>query len=326
MARIEIDYNKVYHSKFDGDYIIIEEVKNYKDSNRKVIIKWLETGNKQEVYLGSIIKQSIRDKSKRKIDYNKIYHSNNYGDFIILEQTRSKNGHKMVKISFIDTGTILEVRFSDVLSGNLKDPYRKTICDVACIGNASSYHIAYNMWLSMIHRCYDKNCDTYQRYGKFGVTVCDKWLCFEYFLEDLIFIDNYNEWVNNPSMYHIDKDYKQQNLPLCDRVYSLETCCFLPAADNVCVARFEHKTESSNSQYLGVRKISDNGYNAFMSINGVYKNLGLFAKEELAACAYNNAANFYYGGTRQILNNVNAIDPNILIKYDKKPKEMCKII
>lgn len=259
---------------------------------------------------------------KRKgINYTKIYDSLHYGKFIILNQIESKNGHRMVNIKFIDTGSIIECRHSDAVKGNVKDPYRKTICNVACIGRASSYHMAYNMWLSMIHRCYGTKYNTYSRYGGRGIRVCDKWLCFEYFVSDLPMIENYEYWIKDPSLYAIDKDLKQSNIPINERIYSVETCYFIPIIDNTCLARVQH----SNSKYIGVRKLSDNSFKAIMSVNGEFKNLGVYPTEDLAAIAYNNAAKFYYPN-RQIFNNIEYLDPSIIIDANKRPKEMCKII
>lgn len=326
MSRIEIDYNKIYHSKFDGDYIIIKEIQS-KNNTRMVIIRWLETGNEQEVQLSLAINCSIRDRKKREIDYNKVYHSNNYGDFKILRRLENnKSNHKMVEVEFIDTGTIIPVRYCDALSGNIKDYYRKTMCGVACIGMASSYHPAYNMWEGMIHRCYDSKHCNYNRYGAKGVTVCEKWLCFEYFLEDLPLIDGYENWIINPSLYHFDKDYKQQGIPYDKKVYSLETCCFLQASDNIALARLDQNIRNNKScKYIGARQVSENAFNAFISVNNEYHDLCTYQTEDMAAAAYNNACNFYYNN-RQILNNVPYIQPDELIKYAIRKKEMCIII
>lgn len=326
MARIEIDYNKIYHSKFDGDYIILKELPKHINS-RMVLIKWLETGNEQEVTLGAAIKEELRDKKKREINYNKIYHSNNYGDFKILRRLENnKTNHIMVEVEFIDTGTIIPVRYCDALSGNIKDYYRKTMCGVACIGMASSYHPAYNLWEGIIHRCYDPKCSSYNRYGAKGVTVCEKWLCFEYFLEDLPLIDGYYNWVMCPGLYHIDKDFKQQNIPYDKKIYSLETCCFLQASDNIFLARLENNNRrDSICKYVGVRKINDSSFNTYINIGGIYRDLLTYPTEEMAAAAYNNACDYYYEN-KQMFNDVPYIQPDILIQNAKSKKEMCIII
>lgn len=43
----------------------------------------------------------------------------------------------------------------------------------------------YNTWKSMIARCLHEAHDAYPLYGGAGITVCDKWLEYEGFLEDM---------------------------------------------------------------------------------------------------------------------------------------------
>lgn len=50
------------------------------------------------------------------------------------------------------------------------------------VSGASS---VYRTWMAMINRCRNKRCDCYSRYGGRGITVCERWLKFEDFLEDM---------------------------------------------------------------------------------------------------------------------------------------------
>lgn len=43
----------------------------------------------------------------------------------------------------------------------------------------------YRIWKTMKQRCCDKNFKAYQRYGAVGITVCDDWLKFENFYNDM---------------------------------------------------------------------------------------------------------------------------------------------
>ena len=43
----------------------------------------------------------------------------------------------------------------------------------------------YVKWYSIKARCYNKNNDSYKNYGARGITVCDKWLNFEGFYDDM---------------------------------------------------------------------------------------------------------------------------------------------
>lgn len=53
-------------------------------------------------------------------------------------------------------------------------------------GGRSPQFPEYTTWASMKQRCYDRNNQSYPRYGGRGITVCDRWKnSFENFLEDM---------------------------------------------------------------------------------------------------------------------------------------------
>lgn len=57
------------------------------------------------------------------IDYDKIYHSNNNGDFKIIEDAgKTERSRKLVKIKFIKTGTEKIVRYDLAINGAVSDP------------------------------------------------------------------------------------------------------------------------------------------------------------------------------------------------------------
>ena len=43
----------------------------------------------------------------------------------------------------------------------------------------------YNTWYGMLRRCFDEDHDSYEDYGGRGITVCDKWLDIDGFIEDM---------------------------------------------------------------------------------------------------------------------------------------------
>lgn len=253
------------------------------------------------------------------IDYNKIYNSNNYGPFKIIDETRIDGyDRRAVVIQFINTGTIETVPYSQAMAGRVKDVYMPKIAGIACIGHATCYHPAYVIWRNMIFRCYNINSQDYINYGAKGVKVCQKWLCFEFFIEDLPFIDGYENWVNNPNMYHLDKDYKQEGVPTNMKIYSLETCCFLNRSDNIALS--DH-----NDKFIGLEPIPSGNVRVRPRINNVRYPIGLFEDKLAAANAYNNFMNYHFGNDKKILNKVPYMNPSEVIKYNLKPKTMCII-
>lgn len=81
----------------------------------------------------------------------------------------------------------------------------------------------YAVWYKMLDRCYNTNHVRYNAYK--NVTVCDRWLCFDYFVEDAVKIEGWdrNKFINK--QIQLDKDIKQQNKTI--KVYSVDACMWV---------------------------------------------------------------------------------------------------
>lgn len=157
---------------------------------------------------------------------------NKFGhEYIIIKDNYRLNGYTVVDVRFIETGTQRTVRRSVAVNGEVKDHYAKDICGVACKGSVktSVNKKAYSIWKNMIQRCYSKNNKSYRFYGGIGVFVDDRWLCYENFLSDLMYIDGYNEEEFNKGILQLDKDSKEDG----NKVYSLEKCKFITKKENI---------------------------------------------------------------------------------------------
>jgi hypothetical protein len=51
-----------------------------------------------------------------------------------------------------------------------------------CLSNRTA---EYSTWISMRQRCSDANSPSYERYGGRGISVCERWLSYDSFLEDM---------------------------------------------------------------------------------------------------------------------------------------------
>ena len=159
-------------------------------------------------------------------------------EIIIIEYYNSKN----VIIEFQDIHKArLCVEYSSCKKGIIKNPYHPSICNVGCLGlrkDGSKPLVRFNgnitreyqVWCSMINRCYNQKT-LHKRPTYENVSVCDRWLCFSNFLEDLPHIEGYDYWLNNPNKkIMLDKDKKQRNIE--NKIYSIETCQFISIEDN----------------------------------------------------------------------------------------------
>lgn len=156
-------------------------------------------------------------------------------DYIVTElDPVRKNKRKMYHIEFLDSGYAALADMGDVKKGLIRDRLEPTIYGVACLGYASvkDNKKRYNRWHNIISRCYNRKNTGYHNYGGIGVSVCDRWLRYDLFLEELPYIDGYREDLYNEGILHLDKDIKQLHLPCGERIYSLETCVFVTKKEN----------------------------------------------------------------------------------------------
>lgn len=168
------------------------------------------------------------------IKVGNIYNTNNYGQIIILEELP----YYWYNVKFINTGTIKKSRMDAIKAGCVRDPFALTKCGVACIGNirtTGKYRKFYNVWQSMINRCYNKNDKRYNSYK--NVTVSQRWLMFENFYNDRKLIDGWDEEKFNNGELVLDKDKKQRYMK--SKIYSIDTCTWMSPSENAKMQDFQ---------------------------------------------------------------------------------------
>ena len=113
-------------------------------------------------------------------------------------------------------------------SGEVKNPYHKSVLGVACIGNAvvAINRVAtdsYYRWRDMIRRCYSE--ESIRKNPSYKIcSVSDEWLCFENF--DKWYKENY--YTVDDEVMALDKDILKHN----NKIYSADTCIFVPSRIN----------------------------------------------------------------------------------------------
>lgn len=136
-----------------------------------------------------------------------------------------KDNRSLCTIQFKDTGFVVKnVIWKSSGIFQVRDRYQPYVASVGYLGDVvPSYESRlYNMWRSMVLRCYDKNNESYNRYGGKGVYVHKSWHSFSEFYKDVFTIPNFQKWYCNVGKWSLDKDY------LNGSVYSKDTCMFLP--------------------------------------------------------------------------------------------------
>lgn len=165
-----------------------------------------------------------------------VFVSNEGCKFVIVEY----NGCEDLWIEFEDEYKArVHTNYGNCKRGSIKNPYFPSVFNHGYLGLMSdgSKPIAsvnrkmtreYYLWNHMLQRCYSSTYHEKQSTYE-NVIVCNRWLCFANFLEDLPKIENYELWLNNDG-YALDKDIKQQGVK--NKVYALETVCFVTQSEN----------------------------------------------------------------------------------------------
>lgn len=205
--------------------------------------------------------------------------TNKYGSkYVIIEYNNALD----VVVEFQDDYKVkVHTNYKSCLTGSVRNPYDKTVCGVAYLGQG--YHStqdcgkdsrSYKLWKAMIERCYSGKSPTYN-----DCTVCDRWLCYSNFLQDLPLIENYDYWYNNPNKrIALDKDLKGSS-----KLYSLETCCFVNQSTNS-IERLVRKGNPTNKRSVKAINCLTNEIKVFYSVSEASREMGVNGTHITACC------------------------------------------
>lgn len=110
------------------------------------------------------------------------------------------------------------------------DIFKRVIAGIGYRGkiDINNFKKEYRLWKDIIYRCYNPNSNLYCMYGGKGVRVHPKWLCFECFMYDLVNFANYASFRDAQKSYELDIDYKQNKVPMDQRVYGPDLTSLRP--------------------------------------------------------------------------------------------------
>lgn len=249
----------------------------------------------------------------------RIYESRNFGKFKVIakcgfwpENADIKDDRYVVR--FLDTGCTLVSSYESIRKGAVRDYMKPVVAGVGYVGSMITIsdpcvNEFYKPWNDMINRCYNTLDRDYQYYGALGVTVDPRWFNFTYFMMDVIFLPNIEKRTMFPTIYQLDKDYLQWNIPKGQRVYSRDTCIWISSYDNHTMMGFE---KENSSGYFGV-SYKDNSWQT--RINNI--TYGRFTIPEAAANLFNyiRPKLMHYFNDIMFYNNVPVIQYEELHKY-----------
>ena len=137
------------------------------------------------------------------------------------------------------------IEYSQFKKGQVKCPYEPRVCNIGFFGDGKyshkEYPIHYDHWKAMINRCCNDS-----RYA--NCEVCKEWLNFQNFC--LWFEENYYEILGETMC--LDKDILVKG----NKIYSPDTCCFVPNNINVL---FASRKNDRGSYPIGIKSKKANG-------------------------------------------------------------------
>ena len=237
----------------------------------------------QEILESGSRDQNPRPKnSKRKIkDIDKIFQFTNNTEFKISEYFNKNK----VDIIILDSGVVLHDKtISDIRRKRLKNPFSPTVYEKGFLGNIKKTNISnkkeYHVWIKMLQRCYDEEFHKKQP-SYIGCSVAEEWHNFQNFAH--WFEENYNNVVMQT--WHLDKDILIKG----NKIYSPETCCFVPHEINCLFTKRQNKRGDCP---VGVAK-NNKGYTPSVVKNNLRIYLGYFKTPEEAFQTYKRAKEEY---------------------------------
>ena len=201
------------------------------------------------------------------------YKTNSSGICEIVDYVTSKE----IYVKFLDYGNVVKCDLSNLRNGNVLNPLHPTFKGVGFLGLGDYKFTDFglgSLWRSMLLRC---NLSTYDnRYSTYNdVTVCKEWYDFQNLAKWCVDQKGFNCVDTKGRKFQLDKDLLIEG----SKIYSPETCCFVPNEIN---CFFSTGAGGNESISRGVRKVSSGKYQSRLGS----KHLGTYNTEDEAKKVY----------------------------------------
>ena len=221
------------------------------------------------------------------------------------------------RIRFLEYNFEIIVSIQHLTIMNIRNPYRKSVYKNGYLGvgeyssgNKNSHTPEYVVWKEVLRRCYDKDFkDKHPTYK--NASVSKYWLNFQNFAK--WYEDNYPKNIENVK-FELDKDLLQQGVE--NKIYSPETCIFLPKKINSFLAKNKNNNTSGHTGVSWHKrdKLWSVKINDFISNKCIY--LGSFLDINQAMLAYENARNLNVISAKNYLTHLNYLNEEVIDKIN----------
>lgn len=237
-----------HKNKYDQSYVITKRL-----PERKLRIEFIDTGYITEIFSSNA--HSVIDRSH--IGFSKVMKysigdiiQNIKGESVEVLDYREVPKLKGVRyehlLRFLDTGYEVWADCYNFKQGKTLDRLKPSVHGLGSIGYPPEETFPlkrskeYKLWARMIYRCSDE----YQETGYEDVSCSERWKRFDFFLEDIKELFNYESWKKNSeeinkNPYEIDKDILIKG----NREYSKEACFFVEKKMNASFTSWQNKED-----------------------------------------------------------------------------------
>lgn len=210
-----------------------------------------------------------------------VFKSNGFGYYEVIAYENATN----VTVRFLETGYEKTTKKSNIMNGAVRDRFAPSLHGVGIIGMLPSriegvLVAQYQLWSSIIQRCYDPKYQIKQPSYK-GCVVSDNFKKYEYFYD----------WCSKQigfgnEGWQLDKDILGNG----EASYHEDHCVFIPQYINIL---FNNNPKNRGKYPLGVSVNSSGQLFAYISKWGKHTFLGNFNTEIEAFNAYKTAKESY---------------------------------
>lgn len=236
-----------------------------------------------------------------------IFPSKSFGNFKVIEYINNKH----LIVQFLNTGNTAKTTVADIKLGYVRD---KDMCKVFGVGindvggtldiNGKTMR-TYQLWLDVLRRSY---CTRFKSNNKtyLDVTCSECWFLYSKFISDIEKMVGYEnvDWF-------LDKDILSKDV----KIYSPETCCFVPREIN---NLFTKRHKCRGEYPIGVSYCNTTlKFKSTISIDGKTTYLGLYNTVEEAFRVYKDTKEAYI---KEVANRwkglIDSIVYTVLINYE----------
>lgn len=202
----------------------------------------------------------------------------------VVEVIKYVGAVKGVTVRFEEGNTVV-CSSKELRAGYVKNPLRNSVLGKACIGEGAydARSLEYRHWMHMLQRVYLP--ELHIKHPNYSdAAICTDWHNFQNFAQWCQIADGFSKTCEDGRVFCLDRDLLYPN----NKLYSPETCCFIPNCINVGLEGRKRSKTSGLPTGVFWHKAT-NGYIVSVSSGSNQQHIGCFRDLTQAKFEYNKA-------------------------------------